>query len=106
MLIFYQVNMPYYIKFSFLIFVLHKFVISGPYLIIFFANGFGFDFFSCFNATFKQSALGLSEWRQVFIGVGSQIVRRKPLTVDWNGVHLYHRIRKSQPQTGYSDYSS
>lgn len=58
MLIFYQVNMPYYIKFSFLIFVLHKFVISGPYLIIFFANGFGFDwfdFFSCFNATFKHS---------------------------------------------------
>lgn len=53
-----------------------------------------------------STALGLSEWRQVFIGVGSQIVRRKPLTVDWNGVHLYHRIRKSQPQTGYSDYSS
>lgn len=53
-----------------------------------------------------STALGLSEWRQVFIGVGSQIVRRKSLTVDWNGVHLYHRIRKSQPQTGYSDYSS
>lgn len=108
MLIFYQVNMPYYIKFIFLIFVLHKFVISGPSLIIFFANGFGFDWLIFFHVLtpLLSTALGLSEWRQVFIGVGSQIVRRKPLTVDWNGVHLYHRIRKSQPQTGYSDYSS
>lgn len=79
--------MPYYIKFSFLIFVLHKFVISGPYLKLSFSLRMGLAlidliFFHVLTPLLS-TALGLSEWRQVFIGVGSQIVRRKPLTVDW-----------------------